>query len=278
LAFVIFPITPSLQYSNIPVLVMVMRFSVLASGSGGNACYVETDQTRLLIDAGLSCSECVKRLSSLGVNPGRLNGLLITHEHTDHIRGAGALARRLRVPVYINNATLRRGMRSLGNISQPVIIRTGQPLMVKDLLLETFTKCHDAADPMGIVITWQGVRLGVITDLGRSTPVVEARLKGCHALVMEFNHDERMLEEGPYPLEVKRRIRGPDGHLSNDQAKELLGTLSHEDLSLVVLAHLSETNNLPEKALRVSMAALASSRTRVTLSSQGVPTPMIDLG
>jgi len=255
-----------------------MRFSVLASGSGGNACYIETDQTRLLIDVGLSCSECVKRLSSLGVNPGSVEGLLITHEHVDHIRGAGALARHLRIPVYINHATLRRGMRRLGNLSQPVIIQTGQPLMVKDLLLETFTKCHDAADPMGVVITWQGVRLGVITDLGRSTPVVEARLKGCHGLVMEFNHDERMLEEGPYPLELKRRIRGPDGHLSNDQAKDLLMALSHKDLSLVVPAHLSETNNLPETALKTSLSALSNSMTRVMLSTQGVPTPLVELG
>jgi phosphoribosyl 1,2-cyclic phosphodiesterase len=254
-----------------------MRFCVLASGSGGNACYVETDETSLLIDAGLSLSECVRRLRSIGVNQERLDGVFITHEHADHIRGAGALARRLRVPVYINNATLRRGMKSLGNIARPVIIRTGHPLMVKDLLLETFTKCHDAADPMGVVITSQGIRLGLITDLGRSTPVVEDRLKGCHALVMEFNHDERMLEEGPYPLAVKRRIRGPEGHLSNDQAKELLSTLSHEDLGVVVMAHLSETNNLPEKALKTCMRALANSRTRVTLSTQGAPTPMIDL-
>jgi phosphoribosyl 1,2-cyclic phosphodiesterase len=255
-----------------------MRFSVLASGSGGNACYVETGRTRLLIDAGLSCSECMKRLGSLGVDAGLLDGLLITHEHVDHIRGAGALARRLSIPVYMNHGTLRKGMRRLGNISQPVIVQTGQSLMIKDLLVETFTKCHDAADPMGVVITWQGARLGVITDLGRSTPVVEARLKGCHALVMEFNHDERMLEEGPYPLEVKRRIRGPDGHLSNGQAKELLMALSHEELSLVVPAHLSETNNLPEKVLKVCRAGLASSRTQVTLGTQGAPTSMIDLG
>jgi phosphoribosyl 1,2-cyclic phosphodiesterase len=255
-----------------------MRFSVLASGSGGNACYVETNQTKLLIDAGLSCSECLKRLRGVGVTPERLDGIFITHEHGDHIRGTGALARRLRVPVYINNGTLRRGLRSLGNIAQPVIIRTGQPMTVKDLLVETFTKCHDAADPMGIVITSRGIRMGIITDLGRSTAVVEDRLKGCRALVMEFNHDERMLEEGPYPLHLKRRIRGPDGHLSNDQAKELLMTVSHEDLSVVVLAHLSETNNLPEKALEVSMGGLTSSRTRVTISSQGTPTPMIDLG
>lgn len=255
-----------------------MRFSVLASGSGGNACYVETGEARFLVDAGLSCSECVKRLGSLGVNPGLLDGLLVTHEHVDHIRGAGVLARRFKIPVYINHATLRKGLRRIGNISQPVIVRTGQPLMVKDLMVETFTKCHDAADPMGVVVTWQGVRLGVITDLGRSTPVVEDRLKGCHALVLEFNHDERMLEEGPYPLEIKRRIRGPDGHLSNGQAKELLMALAHEDLRRVVLAHLSETNNLPEKAWKMSMSALASSRTEVTLSTQGAPTSMMDLG
>ena len=239
---------------------------------------METGRTRLLIDAGLSCSECMKRLGSLGVDAGLLDGLLITHEHVDHIRGAGALARRLGIPVYINAGTLRKGMRSLGNLSRPVIVQTGQPLMVRDLLVETFTKCHDAADPMGVVISWQGLRLGVITDLGRSTSVVEARLKGCHALVMEFNHDERMLEEGPYPLELKRRIRGPDGHLSNAQAKELLMALAHEDLSLVVPAHLSETNNSPEEVLKVCRAGLASSRTKVTLGTQGAPTSMLDWG
>jgi phosphoribosyl 1,2-cyclic phosphodiesterase len=255
----------------------MMRFSVLASGSRGNACWVETKQTRLLIDAGLSCSECVKRLRAVGVDPGRLDGIVITHEHIDHIRGAGVLARRLRIPVYINSATLRKGVTSLGDIALPVIIRTGQSLTVKDLFLETFTKCHDAADPMGISVTCEGVRLGVITDLGRSTPVVESRLKGCHALVIEFNHDERMLEEGPYPLEIKRRIRGPDGHLSNAQAKALLATLSHEDLSVVVLAHLSEKNNLPEKALKMSKSALGSAGTKVVVSSQEIPTPLIHL-
>jgi phosphoribosyl 1,2-cyclic phosphodiesterase len=255
-----------------------MRFSVLASGSSGNACYVETEGTRLLIDAGLSCSEVTRRLRIIGVHPGSLDGLLITHEHADHIKGAGAVARRLGIPVYINSPTLRKGIRSIGSISHPVIIQTGQTLTIKDLFVHTFTKCHDAVDPMGIMISCRGVRLGLITDLGRSTPVVETRLSGCHALIMEFNHDETMLEQGPYPLEVKRRIRGPDGHLSNEQAKELLMSLSHSDLSLVVLAHLSEINNLPEKALRVSMDALANSRTKVMLSCQGAPTPMVDLG
>jgi phosphoribosyl 1,2-cyclic phosphodiesterase len=257
--------------------IAMMRFSVLASGSRGNACYVETDQTRLLIDAGLSCAECMRRLMAVGVDPGRLDGMVITHEHIDHIRGAGVLARRLRIPVYMNGATLRKALNSLGDIARPVIIRTGQPLTVKDLLVETFTKCHDAADPMGILVTCRGARLGLITDLGRSTLVVETRLKGCHALIMEFNHDERMLEEGPYPLEIKRRIRGPDGHLSNAQAGALLKALSHQDLAVVVLAHLSEKNNLPEKALKMCMSALGGAGTRVMVSSQHSPTPMVHL-
>lgn len=255
-----------------------MRFSVLASGSGGNACYVEADNTRLVIDAGLSCSELTKRLRLIGVHPGSLDGLVITHEHVDHIKGAGAAARRLGIPVYINAPTLRKGIRSIGNISRPVIIQTGQTLTIKDLFVHTFTKCHDAVDPMGIMVSCRGVRLGLITDLGRSTPVVETRLNGCHALIMEFNHDKRMLEQGPYPLEVKRRIRGPDGHLSNEQAKELLMSLSHHDLGIVVLAHLSEINNLPEKALRMSREALDNSRTKVMVSYQGAPTPLVDLG
>ena len=254
-----------------------MRFSVLASGSRGNACWIETKETGLLIDAGLSCSECLRRLNAAGVDPGRVEGILITHEHTDHIRGAGVLARRLRIPVYINAPTLRKAVKVLGNLASPVVIRTGQPLMVKDLLIETFTKCHDAVDPMGILMTCRGVRLGLITDLGRSTHVVENRLKGCHGLIVEFNHDERMLEEGPYPLEIKRRIRGPEGHLSNAQAKAMLMSLSHDDLAVVVPAHLSEKNNLPEKALKVSRSALKSARTTVVMSSQETPTPLIRL-
>jgi phosphoribosyl 1,2-cyclic phosphodiesterase len=254
-----------------------MRFSVLGSGSRGNALWVESDRTGLLIDAGLSCTECMKRLGALGVDPARVKGIVITHEHIDHVRGAGVLARRLGVPVYLNGATLRKGTATLGDIARPVIIRTGQPLTVKDLLLETFTKCHDAADPMGVAVTCRGMRLGLITDLGRSTAVVENRLKGCHALVLEFNHDEQMLESGPYPLEVKRRIRGPEGHLSNEQAGALLKALSHEDLAVVVLAHLSEKNNLPEKALKMCRGALGNGRTRALVSSQELPTPLIYL-
>jgi phosphoribosyl 1,2-cyclic phosphodiesterase len=257
-----------------------MRFSVLASGSGGNVCYVETARARVLIDAGLSCSETIRRLETLGVDPNSLDGLVITHEHADHIRGAGPLARRFHLPVFMNSPTFGRGIRMLGSLPSPVSIHTGQTITVKDLLIETFTKCHDAADPMGVVLCSEGARLGIITDLGRSTRVVEDRLRGCRGLIVEFNHDEKMLEEGPYPLELKRRIRGDHGHLSNGQAASLVRALVHGDLNWVIPAHLSEINNEPGKAMRAVQGALAGRngcRGEVVLSTQDVAVPLLDV-
>jgi len=254
-----------------------MRFAVLASGSSGNACYVETAEAKVLIDAGLSGEELVGRMERTGIDPSKLDAILLTHEHIDHIRGAGPLARRFNLPVYINRLTLKRALRALGNLSKPVVFHTGHPITLRGLCIETFTKCHDAADPVGIMVHADGARLGIITDLGRSTPVVEDRLRGCHALVVEFNHDERMLDEGPYPLELKRRIKGPEGHLSNEQAGGLLETLCHDALSTVILAHLSETNNHPEKAIRASKKALSGLRTKVLVSDQACGLPMMDV-
>ena len=254
-----------------------MRFSVLASGSSGNACYVETPGVRILIDVGVSGEDLVRRMEKAAVDPAKLDAILLTHEHIDHIRGAGPLARRFNLPVYINRLTLRRALKTLGNLSKPIVFHTGQPITIHDLCVETFTKCHDAADPVGVVLHADGVRLGIITDLGRSTPVVEDRLQGCHALVVEFNHDERMLDEGPYPLELKRRIKGPEGHLSNGQAGGLLKTIRHEALSTVVLAHLSETNNHPEKAIQASEQALSGLKVRVLIGAQDFALPMVEV-
>ncbi|MBW1998467.1 MAG: MBL fold metallo-hydrolase [Deltaproteobacteria bacterium] len=256
-----------------------MRFSVLASGSGGNACYVETSNSRIMIDAGLSCRELLRRMERIEVDPLKLDALLITHEHIDHIRGAGPLSRRLDIPVYINNRTLMRSRRILGNISRPVVIHTGQAIAIRDLCLETFTKCHDAVDPMGVIVSSNGIRLGLLTDLGRSTTLVEDRLRGCQALILEFNHDEEMLQSGPYPLEVKRRIKGQDGHLSNVQAGSLVQSVSHEDLKLVVLAHLSKINNDPQKALDEVENALSTcgrEGVRIIVSEQDQPAPMVE--
>jgi phosphoribosyl 1,2-cyclic phosphodiesterase len=257
-----------------------MRFSVLASGSGGNACYVEANGARILIDAGLSGRRVLERLKRLGVDPSRLDALVITHEHIDHIRGAGPLARRLGLRVYLNRSTHDGGLRALGKLPAPITVETGRTLSIGGLQVETFTKCHDAGDPMGMVVSCDGLRLGLVTDLGRSTRLVEDRLKGCQALIVEFNHDEALLDRGPYPLYLKRRILGPDGHLSNRQAGELVRLLAHERLGVVVPAHLSGENNLPEIALREAAATLEASGlggTRVEMSSQDEPTPLLEL-
>jgi len=225
-----------------------LRFSVLASGSGGNACYVEAGGACILIDAGLSCRELERRLYQIGASCGSLDGIVITHEHQDHVKGAGPMARRYHLPLYANARTLEAGQKTIGRLPETQLVETGESFSIKGLIVETFTKCHDAADPMGIVLSWNGIRIGLATDLGRSTRLAEEKLKGCQALIVEFNHDPDMLDQGPYPLHLKRRIKGPDGHLSNQQGGELLKAVSHSDLRVVVLAHLSQINNHPEKA------------------------------
>ncbi len=258
----------------------VIRFSILASGSGGNACYVETNNTRILIDAGLSCREIERRLTMVGIPAKRLDAIVLTHEHSDHIRGAGPLARRYSLPLYINSRTLESGQKTLGNLPKPKLIQTGGSIAINDLFIETFTKCHDAADPIGIILSSNGVRIGIATDLGRSTRLAEERLKACQALILEFNYDPDMLSNGPYPLDLKRRIKGPDGHLSNQQGGELLGAVSHVDLKFVILAHLSETNNDPEKARQAAAGVLGKcglGETDILIGRQDAPGPMIGI-
>jgi phosphoribosyl 1,2-cyclic phosphodiesterase len=257
-----------------------LRFSVLASGSRGNACYIESDEARILIDAGLSCSELIRRLKAIDKKAIRLDAVVITHEHSDHIKGVGPVARRFDIPVFMNGSTYKKSMRTLGRISKPVMIHTGQAITIKDVLIETFTKCHDAADPMGVIISTRDAKLGLVTDLGRSTRLVEERLKGCQGLIIEFNHDQIMLEQGPYPVDLKRRIKGPEGHLSNEQAGQLLEAVVHKELNKVVLAHLSEVNNLPEKAFQVAKETLSGCSlddAEIYISQQNYPTAIVEI-
>lgn len=257
-----------------------MRFSVLASGSGGNACYVETDNSRILIDAGLSCRDLIRRLEILKVRLDRIDALVITHEHLDHVKGAGPISRRFNMPVYINQLTMKKVQRGIGKITGYMSFETGHTIKINDMMIETFTKCHDATDPVGLVISSNGSRLGIITDVGRSTRLLEDRLKDCKGLIIEFNHDELMLDHGPYPLHLKRRIKGPEGHLSNRDAGELLKALSHKELRHVILAHISEKNNLPEKALCTAREILMEcglDDIEILISSQYQPVPMREI-
>ena len=257
-----------------------MKFSILSSGSRGNATYIETNDVGILVDAGLSGIEIERRLASVGISPQSLDAIVITHEHSDHIKGAGILARRYKLPVCANLQTLEAAEKALGKLPAVIPVQTGDTLEFKHLFLETFTKCHDAADPMGLVLSSNGARIGFVTDLGRSTRLAEDRLRSCTALIMEFNYDPTMLSEGPYPLDLKRRINSSEGHLSNDQAAELLETVSHEALKWVVLAHLSETNNDAVKALHAAETALDNrglKQPRILIGKQDEASPLIEI-
>jgi len=258
-----------------------MRFSVLASGSRGNAFYVEGGGSRVLIDAGLSGRAIEARLKAIGREARDLTALVLSHEHQDHVLGAGILARRYHLPLYANPLTCERAAKALGRIPDWRAVATGDCLQLNDLGVETFTKCHDAADPMGFVLSAEGVRLGLVTDLGRVTRLVEDRLRLCQGLILEFNHDPDLLEAGPYPLYLKRRIKGPDGHLSNGQGADLLRALWHTDLRQVVLAHLSAVNNHPDQARDAALRALADAgapHIRLDVSLQAEPLPLTEVG
>ncbi|MCF8127087.1 MAG: MBL fold metallo-hydrolase [Deltaproteobacteria bacterium] len=257
-----------------------MKFSILSSGSRGNSCYLETGSARILVDAGLSGIEIERRLGAVGILPQSLDAIFVTHEHTDHIKGVGVLARRYGLPVYANSETLKYAQKALGKLPEVISFQTGETLNIKNLSVETFTKCHDAADPIGLVFRNNGIKIGLVTDMGRSTRLAEDRLRSCNALIMEFNYDPAMLSEGPYPLDLKRRINSAEGHLSNQQAGELLEALSHRDLKHLVLAHLSETNNQPKIALKAAKTVLKRcvlKQTKVLVGKQDEASPFIEM-
>lgn len=239
-----------------------MRFCVLGSGSKGNATFIEAGSTRVLIDAGFSAIEIERRLDSIGIQAESLSAILITHEHTDHIQGVSVLSRRHRLPVFASPAALKAAGSKLGRLHQHTGFTAGTTFTFQDLQIHPFTVSHDAADPVGFLVNDGSLTLGYCTDTGTVSRLMQHRLAGCHALVLESNHDPDMLRDGPYPQALKQRVRSKTGHLANHEAAALLASLLHDKLQHVILAHLSDTNNRPE-LVEESMAglfALASAR------------------
>jgi phosphoribosyl 1,2-cyclic phosphodiesterase len=226
-----------------------MRFCVLGSGSKGNATFVEAAGTRILIDAGFSGVEIERRLASIGVEIATLSGILVSHEHGDHIRGVQILARRYKLPVLVSRETLTAAGKEMSRIGQCLELAPGHPLSFRDLDIHPFAISHDAAEPLGFVIQYRGLALGYCTDTGAVTRLMRHRLAGCHGLVLECNHDPEMLKNGGYPPLLQQRIRSQEGHLANSDAARFLLELIHDDLEHVVLAHISATNNTHDLAL-----------------------------
>lgn len=253
-----------------------MRLGVLASGSRGNAFVIEHDGCMVFIDAGLSGRKHTERLLESGFGGFFPQALFISHEHSDHIKGAGILARKWNIPIYGSSGTLNASMRRLGKLPGTEILKNGTGVDLGSFTVNAFSVAHDAADPSGFVIEWSSGKLGIATDLGKSSPLVEENLAGCSAIVLEFNHDEGMLWEGSYPWNLKQRIASTTGHLSNSAASELLGAVYHRDLKVCVLAHLSQENNLPHLAEKASRE-VAGGTVMIRTGMQDIPLPALDL-
>jgi phosphoribosyl 1,2-cyclic phosphodiesterase len=231
----------------------MMEFSVLGSGSRGNSVYIESGKTSILIDCGFSGKEIIARLKAIGKDIDRLDAIFVTHEHNDHIGGVGVLSRRCHLPVFANSATFRAGKNKLGKLFKSCEFAAGDRVEFQDLELRPFSISHDTDDPVGYVIGNGTTRVGCCTDTGKVSLLMKQRLQGVNGLILEFNHDLEMLAKGPYPLVLQQRVRSSRGHLANGDAAALLGELWHEGLTHVVLAHLSEINNLPDLALREAL-------------------------
>lgn len=241
---------------------------ILASGSKGNAIFISTGHTSLLIDAGLSGIEIERRLRSRGLDPKDLNAILVSHEHHDHILSVGVLSRRYKLPVYINSKTRKAAISQLGNLHEFKRFECGSMFTINDMSIHPFSISHDAQDPCGFTVHQNGTKIGIATDLGIATTMVKEHLKGCTLLILEANHDEEMLINGPYPWPVKQRIKSRTGHLSNAASKTLLKELQHDGLKYVMLAHLSETNNTPQKAADEVGRALTRCKPRLDVALQ----------
>lgn len=247
-----------------------MELTVLASGSKGNCTYLRGEWGALLIDAGLSARETLRRLSNAGGDASLIEAILVTHEHIDHIRGVDVLARRLGVPVYATGGTLEEFFKKYGSTSTEVRrCRYGEPFLVGDFSVEPFAASHDAQEPCGFSVTEGDLRIGCCTDTGTVTDPMFEQLASCDAVLLESNHCPEMLENGPYPAFLKSRIRSKRGHLSNSDAARCLQRLA-DHIHMAMLAHLSEINNTQERALMSAFEGLGfySDQVGVTVAQQ----------
>jgi phosphoribosyl 1,2-cyclic phosphodiesterase len=235
------------------------RLTILASGSSGNCAYVETDTTRLLIDAGLSARQIRQRLLGIGRTPENLSGILVTHEHSDHIQGLGVLATKLQLPIYCNRLTKEAIELQFGTRFDSRLFSTGASFEVGDVCVDTFSVPHDAYDPVGFLVRTNAGNFGFLTDLGHATRLVVERVRPAHVLVLEANHDVKMLQDDTRrPWSTKQRILSRHGHLSNEAAAQVAEQIVSAELRHLYLGHLSNDCNRPDLAHGVVSQMLLS--------------------
>lgn len=257
----------------------VIALQVLASGSSGNATFVRLDELRLLIDAGISYRRLTRSLAEVGEHPGKLDAVLVTHEHIDHVYALPMLRKRHPdLTIVATTGTCQNLVSRRGWSLDLDTIASDQTLQLGDATVRAFATSHDVCDSVGYRIDWRGSSIGIATDLGHADPVVIEALSGCRLLVVEANHDPEMLQDGPYPAHLKRRIASRRGHLSNAQTRDLLSRVAGPELEHVVLAHLSEKNNASIFALNEVRTALREiPQVEITIAEQNQPIGMITL-
>lgn len=229
-----------------------MRFATIASGSSGNSAYIGTDNSHILVDAGIACKRIADGLSQLGVKADELDGVFITHEHSDHIAGLRVFSKKYHVPIYGTKETLDviAGLDKKGEIDRELYhpVLPDEQVEIGDFTVTPFSNSHDAVNPVGYRAQAGKASVGVVTDLGVYGQYTVNHLLGLDAVLLEANHDIKMLEAGPYPFMLKRRILGSKGHLSNEAAGQLLNELLHDGMKHVFLGHISKENNYEELA------------------------------
>jgi phosphoribosyl 1,2-cyclic phosphodiesterase len=253
---------------------MSLFIASIASGSNGNCYYVGTETDAVLVDVGISCREVEKRMKAIGLDIATVKAIFVSHEHSDHISGLPMLSNKHGIPVYITPATQRNGRFSL----KRELVRSftsGEPVAVGSLLITPFSKRHDAADPYSFTVAGKRLRVGVLTDIGRSCENVISHFSQCHAVFLESNYDREMLDKGNYPFYLKTRIRGGQGHLSNEEALELFTAHRAPYLTHLVLAHLSKNNNCPK--LVEDLFAAHAGDVSVTVAPRYAPTPVFEI-
>lgn len=245
---------------------MGVRFASLGSGSKGNGTLIDDGNTCLLIDLGFTIKEAVRRLGRLGVSPDDIDAILVTHEHADHIHGVAGFARKFSTPVYLTPGTYEA--KTMGQLPELRKINCHSTFSVGSFEVTPVAVPHDAKEPCQYVLCSEGVTVGVLTDLGHITPHVQRSYQGCDALLLECNHDPVMLEHGPYPYPLKKRVGGDYGHLNNAQAAELLDALDLARLQHLVISHISEQNNQPGLAQDAVKPLLSGWQGSLVVASQ----------
>ena len=255
------------------------RVSILGSGSGGNCAVISSTATSIMVDAGFSRRETLRRLAALGESPERIAALLVSHEHNDHVAGLPVLARSLPCPVFVNEGTRAALGAAAAQLPRVEAFAAGRPFAIGDIEVSPISVPHDAADPVAFTFRVEGVKIGLITDLGYIPENVREAVRGCVCLVFESNHDLDMLKAGPYPWSLKQRVLSRVGHLSNDCLAAFLSDGFDGAAAHLVLAHLSQNNNLPELARLTAEQALGGGchRPQLHVASQDVPLPSIVL-